>query len=162
MPLANKTPFHGNAVGTIATAASASVPTVGSVPVGGATAPQPTPPKKGAMLSRGLPPPIPPNKPVIVTKQSVPRRSESDLDKKKPAAATPTITKDTLGKSSPGAIAAKTTVGDDHSAAPTATSTATATATNAPAQGIEILGQELADFQQLLVTMATGNNNTSS
>ncbi|KAJ3640149.1 hypothetical protein Zmor_003465 [Zophobas morio] len=48
----------------------------------GATAPQ-TPPKKGAVAGRGVPPPIPPNKPVIPCKQTPARRPESADDKKK-------------------------------------------------------------------------------
>ncbi|XP_045481217.1 CTTNBP2 N-terminal-like protein isoform X3 [Harmonia axyridis] len=47
-------------------------------------APQ-TPPKKGSLAARGVPPPIPPNKPVIPIKQTTPRRLESaaDIEKKK-------------------------------------------------------------------------------
>lgn len=96
-----------------------------------AQAPQ-TPPKKGAVLGRGVPPPIPPNKPVISTKQTPSRRSESgDLDKK------------------------KVPPGTSKEAAP---NPAAASDMSRTAQGIEMLGQELADFQQMLVTMATSNN----
>jgi hypothetical protein len=50
---------------------------------GTATAPQ-TPPKKGAVAGRGVPPPIPPNKPVIPCKQTPARRPDSaETDKKK-------------------------------------------------------------------------------
>lgn len=109
------------------------------------------PPKKGAVLGRGLPPPIPPNKPVIATKQSVPRRSDGSLaveaaalpvaDKKKPSLSPP-------GKDSPKPHA---------STAKTEDQTATGSGPPHP-PGIEMLGQELADFQQMFVTMATGNN----
>jgi hypothetical protein len=54
---------------------------------GTATAPQ-TPPKKGAVAGRGVPPPIPPNKPVIPCKQTPARRPDSaETDKKKKQAA---------------------------------------------------------------------------
>lgn len=96
------------------------------------TAAPATPPKKGAALGRGVPPPIPPNKPVIPSKQTPSRRPESsELDKKKPSLPT----------------------SKDPAAAPPAAGDPTR-----PAQGIEMLGQELADFQQMFVTMATSNN----
>ncbi|XP_044765082.1 CTTNBP2 N-terminal-like protein isoform X2 [Coccinella septempunctata] len=46
-----------------------------------------TPPKKGSLAARGVPPPIPPNKPVIPIKQATPRRPETaaDVEKKKVA-----------------------------------------------------------------------------
>ncbi|CAH1153632.1 unnamed protein product [Phaedon cochleariae] len=86
------------------------------------SAPQ-TPPKKSA-ATRGIPPPIPPNKPVIPTKTSaaVRRPDSGDGDKKK----APVPQKD----------------GDPMRSG----------------QGIDVLGQELADFQQVFVTMATSNN----
>lgn len=97
------------------------------------TAPQ-TPPKKSAVVGRGVPPPIPPNKPVIPSKQTPSRRMEgaTEADKKKP--------------SLPGnkEVAASPAVPVDSSR-------------TAP-PGIEMLGQELADFQQMFVTMATSNN----
>ncbi|KAL3289877.1 hypothetical protein HHI36_023267 [Cryptolaemus montrouzieri] len=91
------------------------------------TVPQ-TPPKKGSLAARGVPPPIPPNKPVIPIKQTTPRRPEAavDLEKKKPN------------------VQAK--------------EGATPSDTTRNSQGIEMLGQELADFQQMFVTMATSNN----
>ncbi|XP_066254920.1 CTTNBP2 N-terminal-like protein isoform X1 [Euwallacea similis] len=90
------------------------------------TAPQ-TPPKKGA-AARGVPPPIPPNKPVIPSKSAAPRRPDSgESDKKKPNVSP----KESDPQTSQGVRAG---------------------------QGIELLGQELADFQQMLVTMATSNN----
>lgn len=88
----------------------------------GSTAPQ-TPPKKSSVAARGVPPPIPPNKPVIPSKTATARRPDSAESEKKK--------------------------------------------TNVPlkdgepvrsGQGIEMLGQELADFQQMFVTMATSNN----
>ncbi|XP_056645186.1 CTTNBP2 N-terminal-like protein [Diorhabda sublineata] len=83
-----------------------------------------TPPKKNAAAARGVPPPIPPNKPVIPSKApATVRRPESgEADKKKPNVP--------LKDGEP----------------------------IRPGQGIEILGQELADFQQMFVTMATSNN----
>lgn len=93
-----------------------------------ATAPQ-TPPKKGA-AARGVPPPIPPNKPVIPSKTAAPRRPDSgESEKKKPNVAP----KD----------------GDQQTSQQHVVRTG---------QGIELLGQELADFQQMFVTMATSNN----
>ena len=94
----------------------------------GATAPQ-TPPKKGAVAGRGVPPPIPPNKPVIPCKQTPARRPESADDKKKASS------------------------GGSKEAAPSS-----GESSRSGSQGIEILGQELADFQQMFVTMATSNN----
>lgn len=92
------------------------------------TAPQ-TPPKKGAVAGRGVPPPIPPNKPVIPCKQTPARRPETaETDKK------------------------KTNVGNKETAPSSGESS------RSGSQGIEILGQELADFQQMFVTMATSNN----
>lgn len=86
------------------------------------TAPQ-TPPKKSSVAARGVPPPIPPNKPVIPSKSTTPRRPDSgELEKKK----TPLPLKEGEPVRS--------------------------------GQGIELLGQELADFQQMFVTMATSNN----
>lgn len=130
-------------------------------PVPSQTNPIQPPPKKGAVLGRGLPPPIPPNKPVIVTKQSVPRRSDGSLptdtssstttpsvittDKKKPPSLSPP------GKESPKPHASTTKTEQDQN-------TTGASGTNAHPPGIEMLGQELADFQQMFVTMATGNN----
>nr|CAI5848833.1 unnamed protein product [Callosobruchus analis] len=97
-------------------------------------APQ-TPPKKGAGAARGVPPPIPPNKPVIPSKSAtVIRRPElggagvESQDKKKPA---------------PVPVPLQ---GSKEADAPK------------QGQGIEMLGQELADFQQMFVTMATSNN----
>lgn len=97
----------------------------------GNVAPQ-TPPKKGAAVGRGVPPPIPPNKPVIPSKQTPSRRADvTDLDKKKPSS-----------------------VGNKE-----VTNQAAAPVEPGRAQpGIEMLGQELADFQQMFVTMATSNN----
>lgn len=96
---------------------------------GTATAPQ-TPPKKGAVAGRGVPPPIPPNKPVIPCKQTPARRPDSvETDKKKTSSA--------ANKEAPPAPGE---------------------ASRSGSQGIEMLGQELADFQQMLVTMATSNN----
>ncbi|KAJ8936491.1 hypothetical protein NQ314_012355 [Rhamnusium bicolor] len=47
------------------------------------TAPQ-TPPKKSSLAARGVPPPIPPNKPVIPSKTATARRPDSgELEKKK-------------------------------------------------------------------------------
>lgn len=90
-------------------------------------APQ-APPKKGAAIGRGVPPPIPPNKPVIPTKQTPARRPDNtEPDKKKNNMSS---NKDT-------------TIQDP---------------ARAPGPGIEMLGQELADFQQMFVTMATSNN----
>lgn len=98
------------------------------------TAPQ-TPPKKSAVAGRGVPPPIPPNKPVIPSKQTPSRRMEgaTEADKKKP--------------SLPG--------NKEATVAPAAVSS---DGTRAAPPGIEMLGQELADFQQMFVTMATSNN----
>lgn len=91
------------------------------------TAPQ-TPPKKGA-AARGVPPPIPPNKPVIPSKSTAPRRPECvEPEKKKPII----TAKEPDQQTSQQAVRS--------------------------GQGIELLGQELADFQQMLVTMATSNN----
>lgn len=91
------------------------------------TPPQ-TPPKKGA-AARGVPPPIPPNKPVIPSKVAVPRRPDSgESEKKKP------------------------------NVLPKETDQQTSQQGNRTGQGIELLGQELADFQQMFVTMATSNN----
>ncbi|XP_030748776.1 uncharacterized protein CG10915 isoform X2 [Sitophilus oryzae] len=87
------------------------------------TVPQ-TPPKKGA-AARGVPPPIPPNKPVIPSKTAISRRPDSaEYEKKKPKDGEPQTTQQVVRTG----------------------------------QGIEILGQELADFQQMFVTMATSNN----
>lgn len=99
------------------------------------TAPQ-TPPKKGAVAGRGVPPPIPPNKPVIPSKQTPSRRLESttEVDKKKLSM--------TGNKDLPT----------------TTTATVPNDGTRAAPSGIEMLGQELADFQQMFVTMATSNN----
>lgn len=95
------------------------------------TAPQ-TPPKKGSVVGRGVPPPIPPNKPIIPNKQTPIRRSEGvEADKKK-----------------------MNTPGTKEIVNP---STSTEPGRSAP-PGIEMLGQELADFQQMFVTMATSNN----
>ncbi|CAH0562207.1 unnamed protein product [Brassicogethes aeneus] len=90
------------------------------------TAPQ-TPPKKGSVVGRGVPPPIPPNKPVIPSKTAPGRRPDvaGDGDKKK---------------------------------VNVAASQEKPTEARQPGQGIELLGQELADFQQMFVTMATSNN----
>lgn len=99
------------------------------------TAPQ-TPPKKGTVTGRGVPPPIPPNKPVIPSKQTPSRRLEGAIEvenKKKPVL--------------PGSKETSTT----STAVP-------ADGTRVPPPGIEMLGQELADFQQMFVTMATSNN----
>lgn len=97
------------------------------------TAPQ-TPPKKGVAAGRGVPPPIPPNKPVIPSKQTPSRRMEgaTEADKKK--------------TSLPGSKEVSVPV-----AVP-------ADGTRTAPPGIEMLGQELADFQQMFVTMATSNN----
>lgn len=95
-----------------------------------ATGPPQTPPKKGAALGRGVPPPIPPNKPVIPSKTTPRRADNTETDKKKPTLAG--------GKELTNAA----TVGEGRSAP----------------SGIEMLGQELADFQQMFVTMATSNN----
>nr|XP_022914814.1 uncharacterized protein CG10915 [Onthophagus taurus] len=95
-----------------------------------------TPPKKGMVASRGVPPPIPPNKPVIPTKQSSSRRPESSELEKKKQAAPPSAGKDGKDSASEGG-------GGGRSAA----------------SGIEMLvGQELADYQQVFVTMATSNS----
>ncbi|XP_018320632.1 uncharacterized protein CG10915 [Agrilus planipennis] len=95
------------------------------------TVPQ-TPPKKSLLVGRGVPPPIPPNKPVIPTKQATIRRPESaETDKKK----LNVQGKETSGKPSTSSDGSRTN-----------------------SSGIEILGQELADFQQMFVTMATSNN----
>lgn len=92
------------------------------------TAPQ-TPPKKGA-AARGVPPPIPPNKPVIPSKSTAPRRPDSgESEKKKP------------------------NVSPKEPEQQTSQQQGVRTG-----QGIELLGQELADFQQMFVTMATSNN----
>lgn len=89
------------------------------------SAPQ-TPPKKGSVAGRGVPPPIPPNKPVIPSKQNAVRRPETaEGDKKKPSGSKEVVGQPEAGRSTPG---------------------------------IEMLGQELADFQQMFVTMATSNN----
>ncbi|XP_050519135.1 CTTNBP2 N-terminal-like protein [Diabrotica virgifera virgifera] len=87
------------------------------------TAPQ-TPPKKNAAAARGVPPPIPPNKPVIPSKASstVRRPDSGEIEKKKPNV--PLKDGEALRQG----------------------------------QGIEMLGQELADFQQMFVTMAASNN----
>lgn len=100
------------------------------------TAPQ-TPPKKAAATGRGVPPPIPPNKPVIPCKQTAVRRPESnETDKKKQSN---TITSKDGGVGGGGGVSSGET-------------------SRSNSQGIEILGQELADFQQMFVTMATSNN----
>lgn len=141
----------------------------------GAAVVQPPPPKKGAILGRGLPPPIPPNKPVIATKQSVQRRSDqTDGDKKKPAQ--PPGSKDTsklthstaasTAAAAAAAVSAPTATSSGGTAKPAAGGTDEQQNTGTPAAaaghphppGIEMLGQELADFQQMFVTMATGNN----
>lgn len=97
----------------------------------GTVAPQ-TPPKKAAPVGRGVPPPIPPNKPVIPSKQTPSRRADAaELDKKKPSLVG---TKEATNQAAP--------VEPGRGAQP----------------GIEMLGQELADFQQMFVTMATSNN----
>lgn len=94
-------------------------------------APQ-TPPKKGMAVGRGVPPPIPPNKPIISSKQTPSRRVDGgEVEKKK--------TSLTSGKEL------------TNPAAPVEPGR------SAPS-GIEMLGQELADFQQMFVTMATSNN----
>lgn len=100
------------------------------------TAPQ-TPPKKSAVTGRGVPPPIPPNKPVIPSKQTPSRRLEgaTEVDKKKTG----------LPGNKEATVAA--------TAAPVPTD-----GTRTAPPGIEMLGQELADFQQMFVTMATSNN----
>lgn len=84
------------------------------------------------MLGRGVPPPIPPNKPVIPSKQSTARRPESADSEKK-----------------------KNIIGNKESTNP---STSSEPGRGASSTGIEMLGQELADFQQMFVTMATSNN----
>ncbi|KAF5300172.1 hypothetical protein FQA39_LY11206 [Lamprigera yunnana] len=95
------------------------------------TAPQ-TPPKKSVVVGRGVPPPIPPNKPVIPSKQTPARRPDSaETEKKKPLASANKENSNSGASSESGRN----------------TST-----------GIEMLGQELADFQQMFVTMATSNN----
>ncbi|KYB29825.1 Uncharacterized protein CG10915-like Protein [Tribolium castaneum] len=93
------------------------------------SAPQ-TPPKKGAVAGRGVPPPIPPNKPVIPCKQTPARRPDANESEKK-----------------------KTSSAGNKEAAPSS-----GESSRSGSQGIEILGQELADFQQMFVTMATSNN----
>ncbi|XP_050314258.1 CTTNBP2 N-terminal-like protein [Anthonomus grandis grandis] len=97
------------------------------------SAPQ-TPPKKGA-AARGLPPPIPPNKPVIPNKSTATRRPDSGESEKKKANVS--SSKDT----------------DSHAPAQQP-------GLRPSGQGIELLGQELADFQQMFVTMAATSNNT--
>ncbi|XP_044257458.1 CTTNBP2 N-terminal-like protein isoform X2 [Tribolium madens] len=91
------------------------------------TAPQ-TPPKKGAVAGRGVPPPIPPNKPVIPCKQTPARRPDGTESEKK--------------KSNVGSKEAAPSSGEP---------------SRSGSQGIEILGQELADFQQMLGS--DGNQN---
>ncbi|CAG9759341.1 unnamed protein product [Ceutorhynchus assimilis] len=91
------------------------------------TAPQ-TPPKKGA-AARGVPPPIPPNKPVIPSKSSASRRPDSGESEKKK----PNVCPKEIEQQTPQQQGGRT------------------------GQGIELLGQELADFQQMFVTMATSN-----
>lgn len=90
-----------------------------------------TSPKKASVAGRGIPPPIPPNKPVIPTKQTTARRPDSggDADKKKPIVGSKE--QSNLGSIEQG---------------------------RATSSGIEMLGQELADFQQMFVTMATSNS----
>ncbi|KAL1493352.1 hypothetical protein ABEB36_011421 [Hypothenemus hampei] len=91
------------------------------------SAPQ-TPPKKGA-AARGVPPPIPPNKPVIQSKMPAARRPDNgETEKKKP------------------------------NVPPKEPEQAQAAQSQRTGQGLELLGQELADFQQMFVTMATSNN----
>lgn len=103
------------------------------------TAPQ-TPPKKTAATGRGVPPPIPPNKPVIPCKQTAVRRPDSaETDKKKQSN---TISSKDGGVGGGGGVS----------------SGETSLSKEFNSQGIEILGQELADFQQMFVTMATSNN----
>lgn len=78
-----------------------------------------------------MPPPIPPNKPIIPTKQTQARRPDSggDSEKKKPVVGSKE--QSTLGPIEQG---------------------------RSTSSGIEMLGQELADFQQMFVTMATSNS----
>lgn len=84
-----------------------------------------TPPKKNAAAARGMPPPIPPNKPVIPSKTSSSvRRPDTGGEIEKKKTNVPVKDGEPLR----------------------------------PGQGIEMLGQELADFQQMFVTMATSNN----
>ncbi|XP_060516199.1 CTTNBP2 N-terminal-like protein [Cylas formicarius] len=93
------------------------------------TAPQ-TPPKKSSAAARGVPPPIPPNKPVIPNKTAASRRPDSGESEKKKSNVVPKE-----GDQLPQQLQ-----------------------TVRSGQGIESLGQELADFQQMFVTMATSNN----
>lgn len=87
----NNSPTTSAAVATTVPAAITLTPT------------QPTPPKKGIVMGRGLPPPIPPNKPVIVGKQSVTRRcDQTDTEKKKLGSIS--TGKDTAFKTAPGGI----------------------------------------------------------
>lgn len=90
-----------------------------------------TSPKKGSVASRGIPPPIPPNKPVIPTKQTPARRPDSGGDTEKKKSVVGTKEQSTLGPTEQG---------------------------RSTSSGIEMLGQELADFQQMFVTMATSNS----
>lgn len=111
-----------------------------SVAAAAATPPQ-MPPKKGSAIGRGVPPPIPPNKPVIPSKQSVararPDSNTSGQEKK---------VKEKDGAPDGAPVSAQPAPGVSSSAQPRGQG------------GIEMLGQELADFQQMFVTMATSNN----
>lgn len=122
--------FQVNPVSAIANQGSSQTSTARTPPKATAfhpqfqssTAPQ-TPPKKSSAAARGVPPPIPPNKPIIPSKSVAARRPDSGESEKKKASAP-------LKDGEPVR----------------------------PGQGIEMLGQELADFQQMFVTMATSNN----
>lgn len=95
--------------------------------------PPQTPPKKSVVIGRGVPPPIPPNKPVISNKQTPARRPESsDTEKKKQSPAASVKEPVNPGTSSESGHITSTT-------------------------GIEMC-QELTDFQQMFVTLATSNN----
>lgn len=115
---------------------------VARAPASPQTATSATPPaKKIGALGRGLPPPIPPNKPVIGGKQAMPRRPDvhqpTQLPQVEQSSQQPPPLPAAPDKKRPPALSPP---GKD------------------PSTTVDPLGQELADFQQMFVTMATGNN----
>lgn len=95
--MTGKVPFNNSPTTSAAVATTVGPAAIVLTPT------QPTPPKKGIVMGRGLPPPIPPNKPVIVGKQSVTRRcDQTDTEKKKLGSMS--TGKDTAFKTSAGGI----------------------------------------------------------
>uniref|UniRef100_T1JE73 Cortactin-binding protein-2 N-terminal domain-containing protein n=1 Tax=Strigamia maritima TaxID=126957 RepID=T1JE73_STRMM len=146
-PSLNSVDAHSSTLGNKILTFGGKAPVARSNTTGHSQPPQP--PKKPVAIVRGTPPPVPPNKPVLLAqaKRLSIESGEGDRKLTKPVPGATKFTKDKIGaRPSDSSDTAKSSASDGGQVG----------SLLPPTASMDLLGQELADFQQLLVSMVNG------